>query len=593
MRSLLLIVALLLPSSVLRAGDYEDAVEAYRDSRLKDAVRLLKPLVKKDPDNGKAWALLGAAYYQNQELKKARKAFEEADVDDLSRDTSFAWGSTYLDFDEYKKAAKGFRHALKHKGPFRSYSRYYLGVCYYELGQYSRARRQFEQAKAEALPAHIRLRRESYLADIKKRQDVLLSAFVGQGTINGNESAPLGEDTSSDGEGVAASAGVKDEVFSLRFRPSASLIQVATSADNNNAGKDSGEVIAQRIGAGLQMGQSGGRASVGSMDFTVGTVGYSADLNQTQLVTLAGTTGNFTSQVSTSRKENSAYVSVKPKIGFRLGTALSTEVAASYVSYLPNSKTKNAWGQSQVDIGLHSDSALSLGLDFSLQQPFDETQHKKSDDMLARLELAKNSGDFNFRLAGQLWQASNPDFVNVDRFRFVFADPSIRYRVGFERETQTEAGISYSIDENTLSLRFVNSEREAPAGRGISRLDSLDPIELTAESLQKLQLGLSIPFWDSFTLQASASFNTLGTYRYSERDAATGDLIKDYEADVQQTVYALSAVISFADWIRILTSYANTFNTYSGEKVSDPEFLRRNPDVVEDSSIIFELSKSF
>lgn len=596
MRWLLLIFALLLPLEALRASDYEDALEAYRADRLKDSARILKGIVKKNPKESKAWLLLGASYYQNQELKKAKKAFEEGDVEDLTKDTAYAWGSTYLAAEEFKKAIKGFRLAAKQKDANRSYARYYLGVCYYELGQLSRARRHFEQVKVEGLPSALRSRRESYLAEIKKRQDVLLSPFLAQPVIGRDDGDIRGDGKGKGKDSVDGDGSLKEAAngaLSVRFRPSASLVQAATSLENVGGGKDSGEVLAYRFGAGLQMGQGGNAATSGSLDLTLGKVGYSADLNQTQLVTLEGSTGNFISQVSSSQKEDAAYVSARPKLSFRVASAFGMEIGAQYNSYLPNSKTTNAWGQSQVDLALRSDAALNLGLDVSLQQPFDESLHKKANDMVVKAEIGKTFGDVTFRLGGQHWETNNPKFLSLDRFRYYYADPGIIYRVGFASENTAEAGLSFSLDETTLSLRFSNTQREAPNGELPNRLNTLDPIDLTAKTVQRLQTSLSIPFWDSFTLVGSGASNSLAGYRYSEIDAVTGDPIKDFETTAQQTFYAAAVVVSFADWIRVNASYSNTLNKYSGEGSNEPEFLRRNPDVVEDSSIIIELAKSF
>ncbi len=88
--------------------------------RFKQAVELLEPLSKTEPDNPMVWTNLGAAYLGNPVLaseenqKKAIAAFERAlEIDPQVPHVAYNLGLIYRDRQEYGQAITWFRRALE------------------------------------------------------------------------------------------------------------------------------------------------------------------------------------------------------------------------------------------------------------------------------------------------------------------------------------------------------------------------------------------------------------------------------------------------------------------------------------------------
>jgi hypothetical protein len=592
---------------------YETALNDYRADRVREAARALKAILLKDPRNKEAAMLLGTIYYQNRKVKKAFYLFEKGDPAYLTPENAFAWGSTYLEFDEDKKAALGFRYIIKNKAPFRPFATYYLGVIAYKAGQWQRARKYFQKVNPEDLPVALRVNRRRYLADIKKQQDQLLESIIGGTSRSGQDlSAPQlpvttpmpPKDSGTDEELMAPLANAlqveQEEQKGWRhsMRPGVTLAQQSHLSDNHGLNNDNVNLFAHRESISGLLNYADGRKSgglLGGFAYHLGDIGYSAQLDQVQYFALEQTSGLFTSQQSSRQSESSGFFSLLPNLGVYLNPNLRLELSAGVRAYFPGYDAKKAWGQASEQVALRYESeATELGLEVTALQPFDEAQKKEASDLAARAEIERQFGDARLNIQGYGWQTDHARFLSTNRFRLILADPELRYRVGFVNELGASAGLLLNIfSDTTLQLRLEALRREPLKAIRLNRLRSIDTVESVAHGAGKSLVSLNIPLGDSASITASGAYNVLTDYHYTELNTEAEVSFKEYVTDVQQLNYQAGAVISFAEWIRLSGSYTITTHTFTSASAKDREFRRSNPNYTMDADFYLELAKTF
>lgn len=598
----------------LMAGDpaYEAALLDYKANRIREAARALKNILTRDPKNKEAAMLLGTLYYQNHKAKKAFDWFERSDSSVLSNDTAFAWGSTYLEYEDQKKAAVGFKYLLKNKGPFRPYASYYLGVIAYNSSQWLKARRYFQRVNPEDLTEELRVNRRRYLADIKRQQDKLLEAIIGsadRASPNLEVTAPVvdqpatGKDTIPEESLEAPKANAQQverpeekKTWRHRIKPSLALTQQNELYDNHGLNHDDVNLLAHREGVSgvLNYGDARSGGILGGIDYNIGDIGYSARLDQVQYFTLESTSGLFTTQKSSNEDETSGFFILQPYLGWYFSDRTRLELSLSMRSYFPDYDSKQAWGQGSGQLGLrYEDSDTELGLELSVFQVFDESVSKKALDLAARAEVEEQFGEVRINLQAFGWQTDQAELVSRNRFRLVLADPQLRYRTGFVSEFGASGSIIFNLFwETSLQLRLETLAREPLNGVNINRLRSTDGVESVAYGANKSLASYNIPLGDSASLTGSAAYHLLSGYHYTDIDS-DGGVLQEYKTDVEQIIYQAAGLVSFAEWIRLSGNYTITSNRFTGETVSRREFRRRNPDYVVDSAIYLEVGKSF
>ncbi len=591
---------------------YETALNDFRANRIRESARALKAILLKDPRNREAAMLLGTIYYQNHKLKKAFYLFEKGDPSLLNPENAFAWGSTYLEFDEDKKAALGFRYIIKNKAPFRPFATYYLGVIAYKAGQWQKARKYFQKVNPEDLTVALRVNRRRYLAEIKRQQDKMLESIIGGMNTSGQELAgpqiPVAtpmppKDSGAEEELTAPQANAqqveREDQKSWRhsFKPSVMLAQQNQLSDNHGLNHDNVNLFAHREGISGMLNYDDERKSsgmVGGLAYSLGDIGYSAQIEEVRYFTLEQTSGVFTSQARSTQNETSGFVSLQPSLGFYVAENLRLDLNVGVRSYFPEYDYLQAWGQSSQQLGLrYEDAATELGLELTVLQPFDQKQKKEAIDFLGRGDAERQFGDLRLNLGVYGWQTDHAQFLSSNRFRLVLADPELRYRTGFVSELGATASLFWNIfSETTLQLRLEGLEREPLIGARLNRLRTIDSVESVAYGAGKSLVSLNIPLGDSASITGSAALHLLTDYHYTELDT-TGVVIQEYVTDVQQSIYQAGGVLSFAEWIRLSGTYTVTANNFTAASASDREFRRRNPDYAVDVDFYLELAKSF
>lgn len=614
---LLVWVSLLLTAGLPRSfaqseSSYEAALNDYRANRVRESARILKAILLKDPRNKEAAMLLGTIYYQNHKLKKAYYLFEKGDPSFLTAENAFAWGSTYLEFDEDKKAAIGFRYIIKNKAPFRPFAMYYLGVIAYKAAQWQKARKYFQKVNPEDLTVALRVNRRRYLAEIKRQQDILLESIIGGMNKSGQDltgpqipvATPMPPKDSGAEEDLAAPLANALQVereeqkgWRSSFRPSVMLAQQNQLSDNHGLNHDNVNLFAHREGISGVVNYDDERKSgglVGGFAYSLGDIGYSAQLEEVKYFTLEQTSGVFTSQARSNQNEASGFVSLQPNLGFYVTDNLRLDLNIGARAYFPEYDYLQAWGQGSQQVGLrYEDGATELGLELTALQPFDQKQKKEAIDFTGRADAERQFGDLRVNLQAYGWQTDHAKFLSSDRFRLVLADSELRYRTGFVSELGASASLLLNIfSDTTLQVRVEGLEREPLNGARLNRLRSIDSIESVAYGAGKSLVSLNIPLGDSASITGSAAYHLLTDYHYTELDT-TGIVVQEFRTDVEQGIYQAGGVISFADWIRLSGTYTVTSNNFVSASANDREFRRRNPDYTVDADFYLELAKSF
>jgi len=591
---------------------YESALNDYRANRIRESARTLKAILLKDPRQKESAMLLATIYYQNHKLKKAYYLFEKGDASLLNHDNAFAWGSTYLESNEDKKAALGFRYIIKNKAPFRPFATYYLGVIAYKAGQWQKARKYFQKVNPEDLTVALRVNRRRYLADIKKQQDKMLEAIIGGMSKSGQDLAapqpPVAtpmppKDSGADEELMAPKANAlqveraeDQKGWRHNFKPSIMLAQQNQLSDNHGLNHDNVNLFAHREGLSGLVNYSEERRSglMGGLAYSFGDIGYSAQLEQVQYFTLEETSGVFTSQARSNQDESSAFISLQPQLSLYVNESSRFELNVGVQAYFPEYDSLQVWGQGSQQLGFrYEDAETELGLELTALQAFDEKQKKDAIDLAGRADAERQFGDVRLNLEAYGWQTDHAKFLSANRFRLVLADPELRYRTGFVSELGASGSLLFNVfSETTLQLRVEALEREPLKGVRLNRLRSIDSVESVAYGANKSLVSLNIPLGDSASITGSAAYHLLTDYHYSELDTS-GIPLQEFVTDVEQIIYQAGAIISFAEWIRLSGNYTVTANNFVAKSANEREFRRSNPDYTVDADFYLELAKSF
>jgi hypothetical protein len=374
------------------------------------------------------------------------------------------------------------------------------------------------------------------------------------------------------------------------------LAQQSQLSDNHGLNHDNVNLFGHREGLGGILHSSEERRSglMASLSYSLGDIGYSAQLEQVQYFTLIETSGVFTSQAQSNQNESSGFISLQPQLSLYLSESSRLEMNVGVRAYFPEYDSLQVWGQGSQQLGFRYEVAeTELGLELAAIEAFDEKQKKTAIDLVARADAERQFGDVRFNFQTYAWQTDHANFQSANRFRLVLADPELRYRNGFVSEFGASASLLFNVfSEATLQLRMESLQRQALKGIRLNRLRSVDSVESVVYGAKKSLLSLDIPLGDSASLTGSAAYHLLADYHYTENDTS-GIALQEYVTDVEQTIYQAGAIISFAEWIRLSGNYTVTANKFVAKSATDREFRRSNPDYTVDADFYLELAKSF
>lgn len=571
--------------------DYRKATDLAKAGKLKESFQVLKKLAKDETEKPRAYLLIGSLYFQKKKYKRAKRYFDETGDDVLlTKDTAFAYGATYLEYEDLSRALKGLRLALKLKAGNLNQIRYKLGVTYFKLGLYSRAERYLEQINPKTLTTGLRLERQRYLLDIRARHDEFMTSYTGQESeVRSVSSSPRAFD-SMGGENDWSVA--KEKEWGIRWKPGFMLHQESNQNLNKGNGRDTSEVLAHRVGTRAYAGGNSSQKSFGSLEFGAGFTGFEVKNEQSRSFEIPEATGEFLSQVNSQRSEENVFVNFQPLMNVELNSALRAEVGGNVSAYLPHSKVSQGWGQSEGFARIRGEAGdLDGGAELAIQQPFDTGAHKTTVDWLAKGDINQRLGEMNLRMNAQHWKAGDDTFREFNRERMTLVDSRYKYHVGFQSETKVAFTGSLNLGEVGLRASYEFTSRSA--GVMPDRLSLSDDPETVARQANKRMFVAAIPLFDTISLSAGFGSQNLSGYTFRLRDDVTGAVLREYTSDVDQTLIQFGCAVSLVDWVKVKLTFSEGRNTYKSSTTKDASFETQNPRASENSIMHIELSKSF
>jgi len=571
--------------------DYEMALVRYRAGKYSEAAVILRGLTKNEEQKEKAALLIGAIFFQKKKLARAKEYFDKGGDAPLTKETAFAYGATYLDSEDYTKALIGLRANLKMHGPNRTLTRHMVAVCFYKLSQYTRAERYFEATSPKALPKPQRMERQRYLANIRQKQDEILSTFMNdEGESRSQSSLPV-EFGGGSQDDSWLNAGEEVE-RTIRWKPGAFIRQESTQNQNRSNGADTSDLILHRVGVRAYAGGDPYGKSFGSLEFGAGFAGYDVKTAQSRSFQLPNITGEFLSEIKERHSEENTFAVFNPLLNFEFTQTTRGEVGARYTAMIPKFKTSLNWGQSEVFVRIRREGKeFETGLEVSAQQPYDQAQNKLSNDGMIKFDVNQRLGELSLHLNAQTWRTDNVNFKAFDRNRMQLLDSRFKYHNGFEAESKL--GVSGNVTVGEIGLRAAYDLTSRQSDELIERLNPVDDIDSVAKVSNKRSFALSIPLWDTVNVIIAGGSQSMSGYVFRRRDPETLEVVKEYTADVKQTFSQLGAQVVLVDAIRVRINFTTGTYDYVGEGVKDRDFEEANPRSSESSVIHFELSKSF
>jgi hypothetical protein len=519
----------------------------------------------------------------------------------LNADNAFAYGASYYEVGEPKKAVEGFRYIIKNKGPFRPLANFYLGAIYYQAEQWQRSRKFLRRVRANDLPVALRSERRRYLRDMRRRDDRMMQSGMPGRDIGGLESRSSKDGDESvmivlDGKLVANKYQARD--YQHSFSLGLAIAQINLLYDNHNLISETLNLLAHKEGIrGLLTAvesEKNNKNIFRSFDYALGNLSYDASANQKVFFNLENTLGTFTSLSTNTQSSSSAFLILQPNFALNLNDYVRIDSNLGLRSYLPGQDLSRVWGQLSEQISLRYETDdVEVGAEFHVTQAFDRLLSAGANDVEFAVDLLKEFGELSLNLKSFYWQTDNPKFVSPNRYRLILADPELRFRSGFTDEFGASAVFGANIwNDLTLQLQLENNSRQSEVGTLVNRLSLTDNLDQLAYSSRKLATQLNVPIFDTASLTATVAYAQLFSYNFSAF-GEKGELIKKYVTDLQQVSYQVAGNIAFTDWVSFRASYRISRNDFKANDAVEDDFKKSNPSYVVDSMLYLDFSKSF
>lgn len=181
---------------------YLNAEVPYKAAKVMD-----KGLNNKSIDGtSKNWEITGSAWRQAQEVKKSIPAMETAAAKSETGELYARLGSIYLDGDQFRKSINAINKGLQRGGVKRpDQARLALGMSYFNVGEYSNARRAFQRAGRDERSSKMAGQWIAYMDSEIERQRKLREEEEGPAQEEAEESAE-GEEQQAQAEAVEEEA---------------------------------------------------------------------------------------------------------------------------------------------------------------------------------------------------------------------------------------------------------------------------------------------------------------------------------------------------------------------------------------------------
>jgi hypothetical protein len=154
----------------------------------------------------KNWEITGSAWRQAQEVEKSIPAMEEAASRAETGELYARLGSIYLDGDQFKKSISAINKGLSRGGVKRpDQARLALGMAYFNVGQYTNARKAFQAAGRDERSAGYAKQWIAYMDSELERQRQLREEEAGPTPVEepGDEDSEEAAEQQAQAEGEA------------------------------------------------------------------------------------------------------------------------------------------------------------------------------------------------------------------------------------------------------------------------------------------------------------------------------------------------------------------------------------------------------
>ena len=557
--------------------------------------------------------LMGQIYYENDQLKKSYRAFKKGSRLLVDRDNGFAWGVANISNYSYKRAIVGFKK-VKKKNKVYPYATYYLGVSYFNLKMWFKAKRYFMKPVMSMLPANLQRNRERFLNLIDKEQSRQVSSIISKiSSTSYSAAAPVKNQGWDHGQSSAYIFRKTKKGLKMRYKrgltyavnPSVNLKQFDAKYQNH------GYTTNQSAYFGYNLGATGGldyrfKAKENSPLFRLGlsaNVGsYNAKVSDYKLFSIEGVSGAFTNEQSFDVDESTLGLMAEPTYYHPFNSSLSASVSAIFSTNVPEVDFENIWGMMGGKLGIAFDKyKFSLRLGGSVANLYDYESGMSTLDIEGSIK-----GDVKFGLlrvfsSFRYLSTSDPSFRSRDRYRYFLADNRIRYVDDYLSQMYADVGASIEIFSAEIEGKFSYLQRtpvEKEDGSVVIRDFPTDPIRTASEVVMDTSALLTIPLiFDSY-LYFEGAYNILYnyTFAYTVAQQETEEEAQSIEygiSDADQILYKLGFVFVPVDWFSINISYESRINTYTSAQAETREFQQVNPDLAYESTIFLEVAKTF
>jgi len=589
------------------------AEKALQEDRLNRAGKLLLQLIRQEPDNKPAYLLMAEVYYAKGDLNKAKRSFEMAAPETIEPRYGFAWGAAFYEAGEWRQAIKGFSQSIMIEG-LEDYSHYYMGASYYQLRGYFRAQQHLNQARSSRLPESLRRNKQQLLQMIrmKKEQDlrsVIAPDNVDGGSQNVSQGISRGVPIPSDqNAGAYRFRSPKQEsyetdqnrpLFQIAYTPAFMFHQANTLNENFNFVRNSLDITAHReslavAATRLVEDQRFQEDQTIGLQIFGGNANYDAKISDERIVTLDETTGGFIQKDITRIKEKQGFFGVEPFIRIPLNSNLSLDAKLLHHEILPKYDSKGRWGLSLIHTKLqYQQGQLSGFAMISFTNQFDKNQSYEFQDQFISMGIGIELQDIQIQLSSSLLQTSGGNFLEVNPYRYVIADPRMRVSDGYMGFWLFRAYAYLQLPLGGLALNIQNKERFTYQSDRRQRQYPIDSIELASLNISQVALRYALPVLTGVSVTGEGFYHLYGDYWFAGDFDELSNSQQTYQTGVTQTGYQLGVSVTPIEWFRFHAHFATHLNRYDQEDELDQGFKAKNPSFGSSTQFLLELTKDF
>ena len=602
---LILINYLLLTTQIVAAEqDLSNARDAFKSGKINEAGKILLSITRREPANEAAFLLLAEVYYAKGKLSKCARSLGLSGQDKPTERLAFIWGACYFAAEAWQKSIDGFDMVAR-TSSYRPFANYYLGVIYFKLEQFFRAKRYLEDAESPRLPDRLRLNRVRLLNAIERRQnEVIQSAIESVSIISETRNSEMAATERQQQVFEFRSPELEAEADGearrqLQIVPGLFLMQTNHLVENHALIRHQAGLTAHREKLDLSWSsgvplREGEAVPPLKILFGLGHREYDLQRSREQLFSIADTTGAFLQKQSRSeiKKFFDARLSFLANmrlagfwnVAFRLmgHTNFSNDQQASRFNVLQGYGSLNFRNRS-----------FYAGPYLMLRQQSDQFSDRQFLDAEVGLRANYDGSSLNAKVEAATRQTEGDVYLDRDVYKYVFLDSGFRRPYGEDGAQYFKLEGTYFFRFGKMRLNLAHEAKSIAALPSYEREDPLDPIELSSTLVTKASLTYGFELFTGMNLASYVSATHLGDYAVDVIDS-TG-AVDRFQIAADMLSYGVQAQISVSDWLLLRGSYGLQEISYSAFNTAQPtqDFLAANPDYITQSSIMLSIQKSF